>query len=132
MSFKDDEQFRRQLEFAPNQYAEIKNIITSARTLSNRYDNKILHSEAITRVIHGTKPDPQYIESIKDEYEAYQIRELFCYIEDKEICNAVYDSFYESKKKKNLIFIYNNIDIPDKQARVRVLTKMLWYKLIMQ
>lgn len=132
MSFKDDESFRKKLETVSNIYAEINNIVKSARILSAGYDNKILHSEAITHAIHGTEPDRQYIENFRNEYEAYQIRELFCYIDDKEICNAVYDSFYASKSRKNLIFIYNGIDSSDKQARVRVLTRMLWYKLIIQ
>lgn len=129
MSIKDDEEFRRKLEKASNIYAEVRNIANSARILSAEYDNKILHSEAITHVIHGTEPDRQYIENYRDEYEAHQIREMFCYIDDKEICNAVYDSFYASKSRKNLIFIYNGIDSPDKQTRVRILTRMLWYKL---
>ncbi len=132
MSFKDDETFRRQLESTTNIYTELRKIAASAREMSARYNNKILHSEAITHVIQETKPDIQYIESYQNEYEANYIRETFCYIDDKEVCNAVYDSFYESKKKKNLIFLYNSIEEPERQARVRVLTRMLWYKLIIQ
>lgn len=130
MSFKDDSEFRRRLESSPNIYLEIRNAAASARKAAAEYDNKILHSEAITYVIHGTKPNFSYIEDFRDEYTANQIKELFCCIEDKEVCNAVYDSFYESKKNKNLIFIYNSVSEPGKQTRIRVLTRMLWYRLI--
>ncbi len=130
MSLKDDIEFRKKLESSKNIYADIRNVVTSARELSLKYDNKILHSEAITHVIHGTEPDLHVYVDCGDEYEAHQIKELFCYIDNKEICDAVYDSFYASKSKNNLIFLYNNINEPNKQARVRVLTRMLWYKLI--
>lgn len=130
MSFNDDKKLRIQLESAANPYAVVKDIISSARIISDKFDNKILHSEAITHAVHKTEPAVQYIEDTKNEYEAHQIKELFCYIDDKEVCDAVYDSFYTSKYKKHLIFIYNDIDNPDKQARIRILTRMLWHKLI--
>lgn len=132
MSLKDDAKFRRQLETAPNIYEKIKDVIISARKMSKKYDNKILHSEAITHVIYGTAPDIFYIRQHQNEYEANYIKETFCYIDDKEVCNAVYDSFYESKRKKNLIFLYNSIEEPERQSRVRVLTRMLWYTLIIK
>lgn len=130
MAFKDDEIFRKRLESSPNKYQFLREVMNSARKLSADYNNKILHSEAITHIVQGTKPDIQYIERYQDEYESRYMKETFCYIDDKQICDAVYDSFYESKKQKNLIFLYNNIEDLDRQARVRVITRMLWYKLI--
>ena len=55
---------------------------------------------------------------------------MFCYIADKEVCNAVYDSYYDSKKQTHLIYVYNSIQDEPRRARVRVLTRMLWYTLI--
>ena len=129
MSLKDDELFRRQLETADNPYEEVRKVIAKARELTAQYDYKILQSEAITNVIHNTQPDMQYLFDIEDEFEARYIREMFCYIDDREVCDSVYDSYYESKAKNNLIYIYNNIQEPERKARVRVLTRMLWYKL---
>lgn len=129
MSLKDDACFRRQLETADNPYAEIMQVVSKARELSALYDNRILHSEAITSVIHGTQPEIQYLLDIESEFESRYIREVFCYIDDKELCDAVYDSFYASKEKNNLIYVYNSIAEPDRKARIRVLTRMLWYKL---
>lgn len=129
MSLKDDERFRRQLETSENPYEEVRKVASKARELSAQYNNKILHSEAITNVIHGTLPDIQYLSDLESEFESRYIRDVFCYIDDKELCNAVYDSFYESKENNKLVYVYNSIEEPDRQARIRVLTRMLWYKL---
>lgn len=129
MSLKDDEGFRRYLETADNPYDEVMQVASKARELSALYNNKILHSEAITSIIHGTQPDIQCLFDIESEFESRYIREVFCYIDDKELCDAVYDSFYASKEKNNLIYVYNSISEPDRRARIRVLTRMLWYKL---
>ena len=129
MSLKDDEGFRRYLETADNPYNEVMQVASKARELSALYNNKILHSEAITSIIHGTQPDIQCLFDIESEFESRYIREVFCYIDDKELCDAVYDSFYASKEKNNLIYVYNSISEPDRRARIRVLTRMLWYKL---
>ena len=128
MSLQDDFEFRKALEYSSNQYGILKSVQHQARELSEKYDNKILHSEAITHVIHDTLPDIGYI--YEDEYEARQIRELFCYIDDKAITDAVYDSYYESKSRHKLTFIYNSIADEGMKSRVRVLTRILWYKIL--
>lgn len=129
MSLKDDEKFRRYLETSDNLYGEVMQVVSKARKLSAQYSNRILHSEAITSVIHGTQPDIQHLLDIESEFESRYIRDVFCYIDDKELCNAVYDSFYASREKNNLIYVYNSITEPNRKARIRVLTRMLWYKL---
>lgn len=125
MSFKDDKQFRKQLERSSNPYTSVAQVAQEARELAASYSYDILFSEAITHVIHGTTPvedDYSY-----DKYEDYQIREMFCLVDDIDVRNAVYDSYFESKKQGHLIYIYNNIDDNGRQTRVRVLTRMLWY-----
>lgn len=129
MSLKDDTSFRRYLETVDNPYGEVMQVVSKARELTALYNNKILHSEAITSAIHGTQPDIQRLLDVESEFESRYIREMFCYIDDKELCDAVYDSFYASKEKNNLIYVYNCIVEPDRKARIRVLTRMLWYKL---
>lgn len=130
MGLSTDYEIRKQLEVSDNIYRDVVKIMQNARNIAVACDNKILHSEAITHVVNGTEPAHVFIENFHDEYEAYHIRELFCEIEDKEICDAVYDSFYESKSKRNLMYIYNKITESGRKARVRVLTRILWYKLV--
>lgn len=130
MGFGKDIAFRKHLEQSDNVYSEVVNVMKSARNIATSCNNKILHSEAISHVVNGTEPAQVFVENFRDEYEAYHIREMFCYIDDKEVCDAVYDSFYISKHKRNLTYRYNHIKDAPRKARVRVLTRMLWYKLI--
>lgn len=130
MSLKDDYNFRKFLEVQDNKYGLILGVARQAKELSEDYDDLILHSEAITHTIHGTKPRLKDI--TRWESEAFEIKDMFCSIEDVSVCNAVYDSFYASKEEGNLLYVYNNIENPFIQARVRILTRILWDKLHMQ
>lgn len=127
MSFDKDREFRKQLEASPNPYNEIRKIAAQARALANDYDNEVSHSQALTHALHGTKPTMK--EQYHSEREAEIIRDFFCSIEDKEVCNAVYDSYYEGKAKRNLVYIYNDISDESRKARVRILVKMLLRKM---
>lgn len=129
MSLKDDYSFRKFLEVQDNKFGLILGVARQARELSEDYDDLILHSEAITHTIHGTKPRLKDI--TRWESEAFEIKDMFCSIEDVDVCNAVYDSFYASKAANNLLYVYNNIENPYIRARVRILTRLLWEKLNM-
>ena len=130
MSLKDDYSFRKFLEVQDNKYGLILGVARQAKELSEDYDDLILHSEAITHTIHGTKPRLKDI--TRWESEAFEIKDMFCSIEDVQVCNAVYDSFYASKEEGNLLYVYNNIENPYIQARVRILTRLLWDNLHME
>lgn len=129
MSLQDDYKFRKFLETQPNKYGLVLTVAREAKELSEDYDDLILHSEAITHVVHGTKPRLKDI--TRWESEAFELKDMFCYIEDVDVCNAVYDSFYASKEAGNLVYKYNNITEPNNQARVRILMRMLWDRLDM-
>lgn len=129
MSLNDDYNFRKFLEVQDNKFGLILGVARQARELSEDYDDLILHSEAITHTIHGTKPRLKDI--TRWESEAFEIKDMFCSIEDVDVCNAVYDSFYASKAANNLLYVYNNIENPYIRARVRILTRLLWEKLNM-
>lgn len=120
-----DAEFLKELNACAAPYHLVLQVAKDARSLAEKYDNQILHSEAITHIINSTLPDTSDLTYHRTEHEAKVIREKFCYIEDKEVCDAVYDSFYESKWSKNLIYIYNGISDPSRQTRVRILTRML-------
>jgi len=126
MGFNQDRDFLKQLESSSDRFGEVIQVAKKARSLADEYDNNIFHSEALSFVMTGAMPDNKY--RYADEYEATIIKEMFCYIDDIEVKNAVYDSFYLSKSHNNLIYEYNDIADPPRQARVRVLTRMLWHK----
>jgi hypothetical protein len=127
MSLDKDYNFRKLLETQSNKFSLVLDVAKDARQMATEYDELILHSEAITHILHGTKPKLKHI--WKWESEAREIRDTFCSIEDKEVCDAVYDSFYASKEAHNLKYVYNTIKDPYRQARVRILTRMLWKSL---
>ena len=127
MSFEKDRDFRKFLEHSPAPYQEIRKLARKARALAHDYDNEISHSQALTHTLNDTKPTMK--EQYHAEREAEIIRDFFCSIEDKEICNAVYDSYYEGKARRNLVYVYNDITDESRKARVRILVKMLLRKM---
>ena len=47
---------------------------------------------------------------------------------DQEVKTAVLDSFCKSLDCDALVFVYNNIQEPPRKAKVRWLTKLLWWQ----
>ena len=122
--------FYRKLNQSTSVFADVLSVAKQARSLSEKSRNAIPHSEAISMVLKHDTKEVISDDSVIDEYESRYIKEMFSYIDDKDIKDAVYDSFYESKSNRNLLFIYNSIRDEHKQARVRILTRMLWHNLI--
>lgn len=123
-------QFYKKLSNSSSIYADVMSISNQARELSKRSGESILHSEAISRVLKGDTSKIVFDDDVIDEYESKYIKEMFMYIDDKEIKDAVYDSFYDSKKNRNLIYVYNEITDENRKSRVRILTRMLWFNLV--
>ena len=123
-------EFYKKLNSSPCIYADILSVSKQAKDLAKRSGEAILHSEAISMVLKGETSNLISDDEVIDEYESKYIKEMFMYIDDKDIKDAVYDSFYDSKKNHNLIYQYNDIIEPDRQARVRILTRMLWFNLV--
>ena len=123
-------QFYKKLSNSSSIYSDVMSISNQARELSKRSGESILHSEAISRVLKGDTSKIVFDDDVIDEYESKYIKEMFMYIDDKEIKDAVYDSFYDSKKNRNLIYVYNEITDENRKSRVRILTRMLWFNLV--
>lgn len=124
--FEVDKLVLKHLERSPNRYAEVKAIANKAKQIADMYDGQMFHSEAITCAMteHLPKYDYKQLDSKLD----LLIKDMFCETEDSDVKFAVYDSLMLSRKKHYLIYVYNNIEEAGRQARVRVLTNLLWYK----
>lgn len=101
-----------------------------ARSLANKYDNRILHSEALTWILTGERPD-----IIDGHGNIKQIRhrisyldDILCEVDDEEVCEAVRQSISQSNYQQNLVYLYNNITDDPRKARVRILCRMIWCK----
>ena len=103
-----------------------------ARNLADKYDNLILHSEALTWVLTGERPmiiddNGKLNKSIISNNKSY-MDDLLCSVDDDEVCDAVRDSISHSNTCQNLVYLYNEITEEPRRARVRVLTRMIWYQ----
>lgn len=124
--FKD---FYKQLNQSTSVFSDVMSVATQARSMANKSNNAILHSQALSMVLRHETSDVIREDAVIDEYESRYIKEVLIYVDDVDVRNAVYDSFYDSKSNKNLLFIYNDISDEPRKARVRILTRMLWHKL---
>lgn len=114
-----------------NPYLAVKHIGQMARRVAEKYDNRILHSEAISWIVNGEKPD--MIDDHgklppKHNYIQSYIDEILSYVDDDNVCEAVRSSYIDSETHRHLIYNYNDISDTYRQARVRVLTRMIWYR----
>lgn len=132
MPLNDLDKFQKLEQQLGSSYAAVNYISSEARKLASKYDNLILHSEAIDWIITGEKPKilsdigklctrPNYVKSYIDE--------VLCYIYDINVCESVRHSINASRSSNHLIYVYKDVPDRSRQARVRVLTRMIWYDL---
>ena len=129
MSLKEDSVFLDQLNQSTSVYAMVLGVAQKARKLAEDSGNALTHKEALTYAARGIEVDMDQFSEI-NAFERNYIHEQFCYIDDPDIKASVLESFKKSKKSKSLRFVYMNITGKSKMARVRVLTRMLFYKLL--
>ena len=103
----------------------MKNAVEAVRQSNYQLRN----SQAITCVVQNKPANEMLHIDDTQSAEDLQIKELYCTVDSKSICDAVYDSYFDSKAAGHLIYTYNNIVDKHQRARVRVLTRMLWYRL---
>ncbi len=112
-----------------NRYEAINKLCRKARKLSASVNNTIKQIDSIHWALSNTPPsclgevhNIPYHEQIMQEY--------LCQVEDGSIANSVRTSFLQSVKIGHLVYVYQD-DLSDYQeARVRIITNMLWYQLL--
>lgn len=129
MSLKEDAVFLDRLNSSDNIYGMVFTVSQQARKLAEDSGNALTHKEALTCASRGIEVDMSKFSEVND-FETRYIREQFCYIDDMDVKKSVMESFKQSKKAKSLRFVYIGITSKSKMARVRVLTRMFFYKLL--
>lgn len=111
-------------------YAAVNYIAKSARQKRNQVDNRILESQAITWVLTGIQPKlSKRAINISDWANLNYLDEVLSYVDDENVCVSVRASYSKSAELHHLIYCYHT-DLNDSQkARVRVLTRMIWYNI---
>lgn len=118
-------------------YSVVMTVASIARQRCKEWGGLISESEALTWVIRNEEPEivkefggkiPTKTEIDRRKYKTkYEfINDFLSEIDDPDIKDAVKTSYLESLKRKNLVYKYNDINNPSMQARIRVLTRMLW------
>lgn len=123
-----------------NTYAAVRFVSKKARNLSIKYDNQILDSEAISWVVTGKKPKSaveydklihkyNHIQHMTTKHIKSVVHEYLCYVDDEAVCKSVKASMKASKEARHLVYVYIDVDTDYQEARVRILTRMIWYSL---
>lgn len=116
-----------------NKYSAVIKIADDARQLQKKYGNVPLESEAITWILRGidqkTLDKVKQIQSRKKFYLSY-LNEVLTYVDDIEVKKSVKQSIKQSKRAQNLVYFYSTHD-KSKQARIRVLTRIIWHELFL-
>lgn len=115
-----------------NRYAAVQEVIKQARVKYRETNYKILPSEAISWALDGTVPESVkkgYVNkkpySVVDEaFDSY----LFD-IDDEDVRESVKTSINLSYSRGHLVYRYEMTLDKFRQARVRVITNMLWDKI---
>lgn len=115
-----------------NVYKAVNLVAKLARQKAEATNNLVLHSEAISWVL--TSETPQILNEVSNpkdcaSYSTAYISDVLSYIDDIQVCDAVRTSLKHSKKEHHLIYLYRDVSDEHRRARVRVLTRMIWYNL---
>lgn len=109
-----------------NRYAAIQYIMRFARNRADECDNVILHSSALVWVVTGSAPkDLKLRLSIKKHRLSKSIDTYLEYVTDEEVKEAVKSSVEQSIQSINLTYQYNKIQETSRQARVRILVRII-------
>ena len=124
------EQFDKLADALGSRYAAVRYVSNLARSRSSKSKYHIQESEAITWILTGKEPKYRtrlYMDPIK--YDVCILEEILEYIDDRKICESVSSSYEASLEYHHLIYVYQEGLSQSQQARVRILTRMVWYNI---
>lgn len=111
-----------------SKYAACNYLSSKAHNKQKEFNYLISESEAITFALTGDIPS-SYDRRLKARSASLkQIEDILNYVEDEEVQVASRESFRNSVGCGHLVYSYMRISNVNKQARVRILTRMMYYK----
>lgn len=127
--WSDTQYFAYLMKLLESRYAVVNYLSWQARMLCECYDNKILHSEALSWVYTGVVPHSLSTSRVIHTELDNLLTAADCYLMyvcDREVVEAVKQSLISSHNKHHLIYNYTHITELERQARIRVLVRMFW------
>lgn len=113
-----------------NRYEAINKLCRRARKLSVSVNNSIKQIDSIHWALSDVPPNSLFTQQhITSEYER-MMEEYLCQVENQGIANSVRTSFSQSVKIGHLVYVYRDDLNAYQEARVRIITNMLWYQLL--
>lgn len=131
---KDYELFQsKYLEDTDNVFEAINTWSKDARALKSQTQGRISNSEALSSALTDTLPKNlnERLSVPRAEY-AYVIRyikESLSQIDDKLVKGSVAQTLNTSMSRKHLVFLYLGNLSEAQKARVRIVSKLIWYNL---
>lgn len=134
MSFyEDSKNFKVWVDrYNGNVYKAVYELGQAAAKRVKDCNNKISNAEGISWVLNGHKPDYEHRraywdtkKAIIEEYIATNLELIY----DKKICKCVRSSVWNSLNHRYLLYDYKGVDDESRRARIRILTKLIWYEI---
>jgi len=126
----NNSEFNKYVTALGSTFAAIRYVSQLARRRAKSVHNCISESQAVAWVITGEEPAQiatyrDNLKRIKHRAKTY-VNDRLYYIDDIEIRAAVKITIDTSKHEGHLIYCYNNILDICRQARVRILSNIIW------
>lgn len=109
-------------------YAACMYLAKKARNEKTKLDNLISESEALTWALTNKMPKSYELRRTSKNALFSRVEDILNYVDDNEIREAAKQSFRDSVECEHLIYSYMKISDESRQSRVRVLTRMMFYK----
>lgn len=120
-------------EFDHNEFVTVNFLVDLTRKIAAKYNYLLLDSEVISWVLTGEQPP--VLNKVRRLRKQERIRrnaliyDILNYVDDALVKTCVTESIKESIKFQNLVYIYTGVNEKPRQARIRILTRMIWYSL---
>ena len=129
----DNRNLDKYVSLCGSKYAATIFLGKQARKLAEHYDNLITHAEALSWLLSGDAPRgvthyKELAERKSQRYLQYVNKHLEGVL-DRHVQDAVVESIKISMSNNHLVYVYGEVYNRNKQARVRVITNMIWYEM---
>ena len=131
MSLSELDQFNELARACGNRYLAVQYIAKASRYLNRTIPERVLESKLISWALTGEKPDlSKYTATFYLENpEIADVLYFLDYVEDIRVKKAVIALYRASVNKKHLTYTCDEYIDPAIESRVRVLLRMLWYRI---